>query len=166
MILGLTTNAFTTLHVLISLAAIVSGLVVVTAMIRGQDLPILTSAFLATTVLTSASGFFFHSKVIGPPHILGAISLAVLAAAVLAYYGRHLQGTWRPAYVVTAILALYLNSFVAVVQAFDKIPTLHTLAPKGQEPPFAIAQGLLLLVFIGLGVLAFRNFHTPPRAIG
>jgi hypothetical protein len=166
MILGLATDAFTTLHVLISLAALVSGLIVAAMMIRGQDLPMLTSVFLATTVLTSASGFAFHSKAIGPPHIVGAISLMVLTVALLAYYGRHLQGAWRPTYLVTALLALYFNGFVAVVQAFDKLATLHALAPAGKEPPFCLAQGLLLLAFVGLGFLAFRNFRPAPGAAG
>jgi hypothetical protein len=89
---------------------------------------------------------------------VGAISLAVLAIGLLAYYGRRLEGAWRSVYVVAAVLALYFNCFVAVVQAFDKIPVLHALAPSGGEPPFAMAQGLMLLGFVTLGTFAFRNF--------
>lgn len=161
MILGLSVPAFTILHVLISVVAIVSGLVVLFAMIRNRRLDALTGVFLATTVLTSVTGFFFHSKAIGPPHIVGVISLVVLAIALFALYIRRLAGIWRPTYVVTATLALYLNCFVGVVQAFQKIGPLHVLAPKGSEPAFATAQGLTLLIFAGLGYLAVRRYHPP-----
>ena len=159
MILGLSVGAFTLLHVIISLVGIASGLVVLFAMIGGRRADALTAVFLATTVATSVTGFFFHSKAIGPPHIVGVISLVVLAVALLALYGRRLAGVWRPVYVVTAVLALYLNSFVAVVQAFLKIPALHALAPAGSEPPFAIAQVLVLLAFAGLGYLAVKRYQ-------
>jgi hypothetical protein len=159
MILGMSVGAFTTLHVIISLIAILAGLVALFAMIANRRLNGVTALFLLTTVLTSVTGFFFHSKAIGPPHIVGVISLVVLAIALWALYGRKLVGVWRPVYVVTAVLALYLNCFVAVVQAFDKIPALHALAPKGTEPPFAAAQGATLLLFIVLGYLATRAYR-------
>ncbi len=119
----------------------------------------MTALFLITTVLTSVTGFFFHSKAIGPPHIVGVVSLVVLAIALLAIYVRNLVGVWRPVYIVTAVIALYLNCFVGVVQAFDKLPALHALAPKGTEPPFAAAQGATLLLFVILGYLAVRKYR-------
>jgi uncharacterized membrane protein len=96
MILGMSVAAFTTLHVLISLVAIASGLIVLLEMIGNRRLDGLTAFFLATTVLTSVTGFFFHSKAIGPPHIVGVISLVVLAASLFALYVRKLAGIWRP----------------------------------------------------------------------
>ncbi|HEV7386712.1 MAG TPA: hypothetical protein VGN89_17645 [Phenylobacterium sp.] len=165
MILGMSVGAFTTLHVIISLIAILAGLVVLVAMIGNRRLNGVTALFLFTTVLTSVTGFFFHSKAIGPPHIVGVISLVVLAIALWALYGRKLVGIWRPVYVVTAVVALYLNCFVGVVQAFDKIPALHVLAPKGTEPPFAAAQGVTLLLFIALGYLAARAYRPGPPAM-
>jgi hypothetical protein len=162
MILGMSVGAFTTLHVIISLIAILAGLVVLVAMIGNRRLNGVTALFLFTTVLTSVTGFFFHSKAIGPPHIVGVISLVVLAIALWALYGRKLVGIWRPVYVVTAVVALYLNCFVGVVQAFDKIPALHVLAPKGTEPPFAVGQGVTLLLFIALGYLATRAYRPGP----
>ncbi|MGA0601187.1 hypothetical protein ACO2Q3_10845 [Caulobacter sp. KR2-114] len=166
MILGLSVATFTLVHVLISLVGIGAGLVALVAMIAGKDLGGWTATFLATTVATSATGFLFHSKAIGPPHIVGAISLVVLLVALVALYGRHLAGRWRLAYVVTAVLALYFNCFVGVVQAFQKIAFLNALAPKGTEPPFAIAQGLLLVAAIAAGWLAVRNFHPAERGSG
>jgi hypothetical protein len=157
MILGLSTGDFTTLHVVISLLAILAGIPVAIAMLRATFPRVLTAIFLATTVATSVTGFFFPLKAIGPPHIFGAISLVVLAIALFALYGRRLEGRWRAAYVVTALLALYLNVFVGVVQAFAKLAPLKALAPTQQEPPFAIAQGVTLLVFIALGALAVRR---------
>jgi hypothetical protein len=162
MILGLSVEAFTTLHVIISLVAIATGLVVLFAMIGNRRLDGLTGFFLATTILTSVTGFFFHSKAIGPPHIVGVISLVVLAVSLLALYGRRLAGIWRPAYVATVVLALYLNAFVGVVQAFQKVPFLNPLAPTGSEPPFIAAQGATLVVFVILGVLAVRRYHPAP----
>jgi hypothetical protein len=162
MILGLSVGAFTTLHTIISLVAILAGLVVVFAMIGNRRLDGLTALFLATTVLTSVTGFFFHSKAIGPPHIVGVISLVDLAIALVALYGRKMVGIWRPVYVITAVISLYFNGFVLVVQGFDKVALLHPLAPTGKEPPFAIAQGLTLVLFVILGYLAVRKYRPAP----
>ena len=114
-------------------------------------------AFLVFTILTSVTGFFFPIRVIGPPHIVGAISLVDLAVALVALYGFARSGIWRAVYTVTAVVALYLNVFVGVVQAFQKIPFLHAFAPTGAEPPFAIAQGITLIAFIAAGFVAVRN---------
>jgi hypothetical protein len=165
MILGLSVAAFTILHVLISLIGIAAGLVVVSAMLLDRRVPAWTAAFLATTVATSVTGFFFHSQMIGPPHIVGAISLVVLAVALWALYWAHLRGVWRPAYVASAVFALYLNCFVGVVQAFQKLAFLKPLAPTQTEPPFLAAQGTTLLVFVGLGVLALLRFQRPPKPV-
>ena len=162
MILGLSTAAFTQLHVLISLVGIVSGFVVLAGLWAAKRLPGWTELFLATTIATSATGFLFHSKAFGPPHIVGVISLVVLAITVFARYKSALVGAARWVYVVGAVLALYFNVFVAVAQAFDKIPALHALAPTGSEPPFAIAQGIVLLLFIASGYSAVRKFHPGP----
>ncbi|WP_372784694.1 hypothetical protein [Phenylobacterium sp.] len=159
MILGMSVGTFTTLHVIISLIGILAGLVALFAMIANRRLDGVTALFLVTTVLTSVTGFFFHSKAIGPPHIVGVISLVDLAIALWALYGRRLAGAWRPAYVVTAVVALYFNCFVGVVQAFAKLPALNALAPKGTEPPFVAAQGVTLLVFVLLGYLAVRRYR-------
>jgi hypothetical protein len=164
MILGMSVGAFTTLHVIISLVAIVSGLLVLFAMLANRPTDGLTGFFLLTTILTSVTGFFFHSKAIGPPHIVGVISLIVLAISLLALYGRRLVGIWRPVYIITAVVALYLNCFVGVVQAFQKVAFLHALAPNGSEPPFAAVQGATLLLFIVLGYLAVRRYQ-PAYAI-
>ncbi len=159
MILGLTISTFTTLHVVISLIAIAAGLPVVASMIKGRHAPLLVAVFLLTTILTSLTGFFFPSGGVTPAQIVGAISLAILALAVLALYGLDLRGIWRPIYVAASVLALYLNVFVAVVQAFQKFEPLATLAPTQSEPPFLIAQLAVLGVFLVLGVLAIRGFR-------
>jgi len=145
--------------VIISLIGLASGVVVLIGMWNARALPSWTALFLTTTILTSATGFLFHSAQFGPPHVVGVISLVVLAIALLALYGKQLSGAWRPIYVVMAVLALYLNAFVAVVQAFEKLSLLHPLAPTGTEPPFLIAQGVLLPLFVLFGVLAVRQFH-------
>lgn len=159
MILGLSTPAFTGLHVLISLIGLVSGIAVVVGLLRGRFPTRVTAVFLAATIATSASGFLFHSKAIGPPHIVGAVSLVILALAVFALYGRGLAGAWRPAYVVSALAAFYLNVFVAIVQAFGKIPPLAALSPN--PVAFLAVQGLALLGFAGLGVLGLRRPAAP-----
>jgi len=159
MILGMSTATFTLVHVIISLVGIGSGLVVAVGLWRAQPLPLWTALFLASTIATSATGFLFHSKTFGPPHVVGVISLMVLAIGLLALYGLHLARNWRGTYVFCALAALYFNVFVAVAQAFDKVPALHALAPKGSEPPFAVAQLLVLGGFVAFGVAAAKRFH-------
>lgn len=165
MILGMSLETFTLLHVIISLIGIAAGLVVIWGLLKMRALPRWTALFLLTTVLTSATGFMFHSKAIGPPHIVGAISLVVLALAIYALYGRHLAGFWRVVYVFGAVFSLYLNCFVAVVQSFQKIPVFNALAPTQTEPPFLVAQALTLGLFILLGVLSLRRFHPPAAGV-
>lgn len=158
MILGMSVSAFTTLHVIISLIAIAAGLYVMAGMISGRKLPAWTAVFLASTFLTSVTGFFFKSAQIGPPHIIGAISLVILAIALYALYGAKLSGHWRWIYVVTALVALYFNAFVAVIQAFQKIGFLRALAPTQSEPPFLVAQLVVLAILIVGGWFAVRRF--------
>jgi hypothetical protein len=167
MILGMSTAAFTTLHVIISLIGIVTGLLVLTAMSAGRYLQGMTTTFLLSTVLTSVTGFFFHSTSFGPPHVIGVLSLLILALALYALYGRRLTGSWRGAYVVTAAIALYLNCLVGVIQAFQKIPALHALAPtQSKEPAFIIAQLLLLALIIYLTRGALKHFPgRSPHAV-
>lgn len=159
MILGMSVPTFTLLHVIISLIGIAAGLVVLWGMLNGDRMPGWTALFLVTTVLTSATGFLFHSTSFGPPHVVGVISLVVLAAALLGIYVFGLAGRWRLVYVAGAVFALYLNVFVGVVQAFEKVGFLHPLAPTGSEPPFLIAQTIVLVAFAALGVVAAKRFH-------
>jgi hypothetical protein len=159
MILGMSTAAFTQFHVLLSLIGIVSGIAVALAMLGANRVPALSAIFLLTTAATSVTGFMFHFASFGPPEIIGAISLVVLAVAILALYGYKLAGAWRWIYVATAVFALYLNVFVGVVQTFQKVALFHALAPTQTEPPFAIAQGVVLIAFIALGVAAAKKFR-------
>jgi hypothetical protein len=159
MILGMSTAAFTQFHVLLSLIGIVSGIVVALAMLGSRRLPVLTAIFLLTTVATSVTGFMFHFASFGPPEIIGVISLVDLAAAILALYSYKLAGSWRWIYVATALFALYLNVFVGVVQTFQKVAFFHALAPTQTEPPFAVAQGIVLIAFIALGIAAAKKFR-------
>ncbi|HEY1725566.1 MAG TPA: hypothetical protein VGF89_09090 [Steroidobacteraceae bacterium] len=159
MILGLSVPTFTLLHVLLSVVGLISGLIVMIGMWSAHRLEGWTALFLTSTVLTSVTGFLFHSARFGPPHVVGLISLVLLVLAILARYSYHLSGGWRWIYVVCALLALYFNVFVAVVQAFQKLPLLQPLAPTGSEPPFTIAQGLVLLAFALFTVIALKRFH-------
>jgi len=147
------------IHVAISLVGIVSGLIVLFGILGGERLDGLTSLFLFTTALTSITGFGFPFAHLEPPHIVGIVSLVVLLLAILARYKFHLAGKWRAIYVITAVMALYFNFFVLVVQGFLKVPALHALAPNGNEAPFVIVQGIVLVLFIVLGVLAVKRFH-------
>jgi hypothetical protein len=159
MVFGLSLSTYTTLHVIISLVAIASGLVVMAGLLQNKRLPLWTSVFLWTTVLTSVTGFGFPFDRFLPSHYFGFISLAVLAIALLAAYSFDFAGPWRWLYVVTAVMALYLNVFVLIVQLFLKVSFLQPLAPTQSEPPFAIAQGLALLAFLYLGYAGIRRFH-------
>jgi hypothetical protein len=163
MILGMSLAVFTQVHVIISLIAIVSGIVVAVAMLNAKLPPVLTTIFLLTSVLTSATGFLFPTA-FDAADVVGIISLVALAFAILALYANKLAGAWRGIYVVSAILALYLNCFVLVVQTFLKVEFFHALAPTQKEPPFAVAQGVVLIAFIGLGIAAYRKFRPLRRA--
>jgi hypothetical protein len=152
-------SMLTLVHVILSLVGIFAGLIVLFGMFGSKKLEGWTALFLATTVLTSVTGFFFARDHILPSHIVGILSLVVLAIAIFALYSRHLAGAWRWIYIVGAVLALYLNVFVGVVQAFQKLAPLRSLAPTQSEPPFLIAQVVVLAVFVVLGVVAARSFH-------
>lgn len=153
---------FTLIHVLLSVIGIAAGFLVVLAMLEAKSLPGLTATFLATTVLTSVTGFFFPFKGVTPGIAIGALSLVVLALCLYAFYGRHLAGAWRRIYVITAVIALFFNTLVLIVQSFQKVAFLHALAPTGSEPPVAIAQGALLVLMIVLGILAVKKFRPQP----
>jgi hypothetical protein len=162
MILGMSTPTFTLLHVIISLVALVSGFVVVFGLLSGKKFDRWTVTFLSTMVLTDVTGYFFPTTHLLPSQIVGAISLLVLALAIAARYRFRLAGGARSTYVISAVIALYLDSFVAVVQSFLKVPALKALAPTQSEPPFLIAQSLLLVVFVALGIAAVKRFHIEP----
>jgi hypothetical protein len=159
MILGMSIATFTTLHVVISLIGVFSGFVALFAMIGGRLADGWTALFLATTVATSVTGFLFPLSGVTPAVTFGIVSLVVLAVALLALYGRRLAGAWRPIYVVAAVAALYLNTFVGIAQSFQKLAFLQPLAPTGSEPPFLAAELVLLGLFVVAGVLAVRRFH-------
>ena len=161
MVLGMSLSAFTTLHVIISLIGIVSGIIVMFGLFGSNPTPGLTAIFLLFTILTSATGFLFPFEKLLPSHMIGILSLVLLAIACIALYAMKLSGAWRWIYVVTAMISLYLNVFVLVIQAFLKVGPLHMLAPSvpPSEPPFLVVQGIVLgffvLVIIG-GVRRFR----------
>lgn len=159
MILGLSLRAYTIVHTVISLVGIASGFAVMIGLLTGKRMNRTTALFLAATIATSVTGFGFPIHEIGPPHIIGAISLVILAIAVAARYAFKMNGAWRSTYVITALIALYLNTFVGVVQAFQKVPALHAIAPTQKEPPFAIAQIAVLVIFLVLGTMATRAFR-------
>ena len=161
MVLGMSLATYTIVHVIISLVGIGSGLIVLFGLLNGRLLSRWNDLFLLTTVLTSVTGFFFPYTKITPGIVLGVLSLITLAIALFALYARHLSGGWRRTYAVTALIALYFNVFVLVAQLFEKVPAIHALAPTQTEPPFKIAQLLLLILAIVLITLAAKRFRRP-----
>jgi hypothetical protein len=152
-------NAFTLFHVVLSLLGIASGFVVVFGMLAGKRRDRCTVVFLTTTVLTSVTGFLFPFHGFMLSYVFGVLSMIVLALAIYARYVRHLAGGWRRTYVISAVIALYLNFFVLIVQAFRKVPALTALAPTQSEPPFIVAQGAALVLFVALGAAAASKFR-------
>ena len=152
-------SLYTSIHVALSVAGIVAGFVVLAGLLKSRHPGGWTLLFLAATVATSVTGFGFQREQLLPSHIVGIISLMFLMLAILALYVFALARPWRRIYVVCAVVSLYFNVFVLVVQAFLKVPALHALAPTQGEPPFAIVQGLVLVAFIVLGTLAVKRFH-------
>jgi len=164
MILGMSLSTFTMVHVIISLIAIASGIIVMFGLLGSRRMPGLTAIFLLFTILTSATGFLFPFEKLLPSHMIGILSLVLLAIACFALYGTRLAGAWRWVYVVTAMISLYLNVFVLIIQAFLKVGPLHALAPSvpPSEPPFAILQGIVLVFFVIVIIGAVRRFRPMP----
>ena len=167
MILGMSLATFVQVHVVISLIGIVAGIIVMFGMLGSKRMPGLTALFLSTTILTSATGFLIPPLVTEkflPSHLFGFLSLGLLAVACFALYGKKLLGAWRWIYVLTALISLYLNVFVLVIQSFLKVPALHALAPSvpPAEPPFAIAQGIVLVFFVVAIIGAVRRYRPVP----
>ena len=153
------------IHVILSLVGILTGFVVLYGLVTGVSSSGWTTAtFLATTILTSVTGFPLPPFGFDPPRAVGVISLVLLALALAALYAFRLAGAWRWIYVGAAVAALYLNVFVAVVQAFQKLPLLHALAPTQSEPPFLVSQIVVLAAFVALGVVAAMRFHPAIEA--
>jgi hypothetical protein len=161
MVLGMSLSAFTMLHVVISLIGIVSGFFVLFGLFGSNRMAGMTAVFLLTTILTSVTGFLFPFEKLLPSHIVGIVSLIVLAIACFALYVMKLSGAWRWIYALTALIALYLNVFVLVIQSFLKIAPLHALAPSvpPSEPPFAVVQGIVLVLFVVAIISAVRRFR-------
>lgn len=152
------------IHVILSLIGIASGLVVLYGLLTGRPFDAWTALFLATTVLTSITGFPLPPFGVTPGRVVGVISLVLLALALAALYGFRLAGAWRWIYVATATAALYLNVFVGVVQSFQKLSFLKPLAPTQSEPPFLIVQLIVLVAFVALGIVAAMRFHPAAKA--
>jgi hypothetical protein len=153
-------TAFTLVHVVTSLVGIGSGFVLIAGFLKAKQLDGWTALFLTATVLTSVTGFLLPFHKFMPSHAVGTLSLLVLALAILGRYQYHLNGVWRPIYVVSAVIAQWFNVFVLVAQLFAKVPALRALAPTQSEPPFAITQAAVLVLFIWLGILAVKRFQV------
>jgi hypothetical protein len=167
MVLGLSLSTFVLVHVIISLIGIAAGFVVMFGMLGSNRMPGWTAIFLLLTILTSATGFLIPpllTETLLPSHMIGILSLVLLAGACIALYGMELSGAWRWIYVVTAMISLYLNVFVLIIQSFLKVPALHALAPSvpPSEPPFAIVQGIVLVFFVIVIIGAVRRYRPTP----
>ena len=157
MSLGL--EIFTIFHVVLSLIGILAGFVVVYGLLTANLLDGWTKTFLWTTVLISVTGYFFPFHRLLPAHTVGVVSLVILALCIYARYRRKLTGGWNRTYAITAVIALYLNVFVLVAQLFQKVPALKALAPTQTEAPFLIAQTVVLLAFVVIGIFSATRFH-------
>jgi len=159
----MTLQIYTIIYTLISLVAIFTGFVVVFGMLAGKRLDGWTKWFLVTAVATTITGFFFPLHGFTPAIGLGIISLPFLALTIFARYPKHRAGPWRWIYVIGAVICLYFNLFVLVVQLFEKIPALYAMAPTQTEPPFKLTQLIVLLVSVLLAIVAVIRFHPEPR---
>jgi len=157
-------ETFTKVHVVISLIGIASGLIIVFGMLAAQRFDRWTALFLLSTLATSVTGFLFPFHGVTPGIVVGIISVVVLAIAIFARYPQHLRGSWRWIYVVSAVVALYLNVFVLIAQLFQKVSQLKALAPTQSEPPFAVTQLGVLVLFVLLGIVATIKFRVESRA--
>jgi hypothetical protein len=162
MIFGMSIATYTLIHVLISLVGLGSGFIVLYGLLNGKLFSGWNVLFLVTTVATSVTGFGFPFDHLLPSHKVGIVSLVTLTVAILALYAFHLTGGWRRTFVVSATISLYLNVFVLVAQMFMKVLALKALAPTQSEPPFLVAQLVVLALFVVLAVLAVKKFREKP----
>jgi hypothetical protein len=163
--LGMSLQTYTAIHVILSLIGIGSGMIVLAGLVANKHFNGWTAIFLTATVLTNVTGFLFPFKEMTPGIVVGILSMITLAMAIIARYARHLAGAWRRTYVISAIVSLYFNVFVLVVQSFEKVPALHALAPTGKETPFKIVQLLVLASFVVVGVIAVKRSRAEPVAV-
>ena len=170
MIIGMTIQTFTLVHVVITLIAIATGFVVMFGLLGSHRLPGWTAIFLLTTLLTSVTGFMFPINGFTPALGTGIVAMVVLAIALLALYGKRLIGAWRWIYAATAVMSLYLNVFVLIVQSFEKVSLLNPHAPQvgppfsePQNTQFVIAQSVTLVFFVIMGIAAAIKFRPGPR---
>lgn len=164
MLFGLSIQAFTQFHVIVSLVGIIAGLAVLYGWLHSTPMTRMTAIFLAATAVTVVTGFMFPITAFTPALGVGILTTVLLLVALYALYVRHLSGRWRMTYLITAISSLYFNCFVVVAQSFLKVPSLHALAPNGSEPPFAISQAILLVAFVVAGYFAVHRYHPPMAA--
>jgi hypothetical protein len=157
---------FTLAHVGISLAGIAAGCALLSRMLAGKWSRRGSAVFLGAMAMTDITGFLFPVHQFLPSHAVGIISLVVLSAAFYAERFRQFHGAWRKVYAIGVVAALYLDVFVALVQAFRKIPTLNALAPTQTEPPFKAAQLVALAGFVILGVATAIRFPKTPSTDG
>lgn len=164
MIFGLSVATYTLLHVVLSLAGIVAGLVVAGGLIAGARPERCAAVFLVTTIAANVTGFGFPFVHFLPSHAVGIISLVVLVVVIVAHYVKHFAGRWRTTYAGGLVVATYFNVFVLVAQLFKRIPVLFVAAPTQSEPPFVLTQSLVLALFIWLGVAAVKGFRPVPTS--
>jgi hypothetical protein len=158
-------HIYTVIHTLISLVAIFTGFIVLFGLLAGNRLDGWTKWFLITAVATTVTGFFFPFHGFTPAIGLGIISLAFLALTIFARYRKNMAGAWRWIYVIGAVIGLYFNLFVLVVQSFEKIPALHALAPTQAESPFKLTQLVVLTISVLLGIVAVIRFRPAPAPV-
>lgn len=154
---------FTLIHVVLSIVGIIAGLVVVGGLMAGVRLNGWTAIYFVTTVLANVTGFGFPFATLLPSHIVGAVSLVVLAVAIAARYWKHLDGSWHWIFVVTTVAALYLNVFVLFAQLFAKVPAMIALAPTQTAPAFVVTNLIVLVLFVVIGGASVRGFRTERR---
>ncbi|QCI67495.1 hypothetical protein [Phreatobacter stygius] len=152
-------STFTTIHTAISIIAIIAGIPVIYGLFGATVNSFWTTLFLVTAVLTSATGFGFPFNGVLPSHVVGAIALVILALVIVARYVFHGAGPWRWIYAAGMVFSLYFLVFVAIAQAFMKVPALRALAPTQSELPFALSQGLTLVIFVALSIAASKTFR-------
>jgi len=158
-------HIYTIVHTLISLVAIFTGFVVLFGLLAGNRVDGWTKWFLITALATTVTGFFFPFHGMTPAIKLGIISSVVLVVTIYARYAKHLAGAWRWIYAVGAVLTLYFNVFVGIVQSFEKIPALNAMAPTQTEQPFQLTQLSVLGLFVVLGFVAAIRFRPEPARL-
>jgi uncharacterized membrane protein len=154
------------IHTAISLVAVASGAI---ALIRAGEISGNHGAgktYVVTTILTCLTGFgIFHHGGFGKAHVLGIITLVVIAIVRASESKIRLFGRLAPYVAVVGYSLTFFFHFIpAITETATRLPVSSPLSSSPDDPHIQMAIGICFLLFLvgaTLQVLRLRTrLHT------